>query len=125
MEKLGTVPDRMIAEKLGLAVNTVRRKRERSDLKLDRRGMPPEAVPLLGVLNDMQIAIKFGRSYETALRWRVSHGKKSVSMRKAWSEAEIKQLGTMPDVVLARILVRRPRDVKVKREALQIPAFKK
>lgn len=123
-KSLGVVPDKELAEKLGVSVSAVKRRRQERELKFERKGMPPEAKEVLGKIPDMEVALRFGRSYDTARNWRIAHQLPAVIIKRSWTSAEIAKLGTMPDTVLARELVRRPRAVTLKREQLGIPAYR-
>lgn len=121
LQKLGTVPDAVLAAELGLSESSIKRKRQQLEAPFERRGIPPQAAPLLGKVPDMQVALMFGRSYETARRWRIAAQLPPVVVSRPWQAQELAKLGTMPDKVLARELARRTRDVRGKRERLGIP----
>ena len=123
LKRLGTDSDAAIAADLGLSESAVQKKRRAYEGPCERRGMPEQAAQDLGKLTDMQVAQKYGRSYDTARQWRVSAGLPPVVVVRPWTAAELARLGTMPDKVLARDLARRTRCVRNKRKALGIPEY--
>lgn len=120
VKRLGVVPDKVLAAELGLSESAVKAQRRKYEAPHERRGMPPEAARDLGQLTDMAVALKYGRSYDTARAWRIKAGLPAVVHRKPWSRAEIARLGRLPDSDLARELGRRASHIKAKREALGI-----
>lgn len=123
LQKLGAVPDAVLAAELALSVSAVKQKRQQFEAPCERRGVPAAAVPLLGRVPDMQVALTFGRSYDTARRWRIAAGHPPVVVKRPWERQELAKLGTMPDAMLARELARRTRAVRDKRDRLGIPPF--
>lgn len=125
LQKLGVVPDAVLAAEMGLSLSAIKQKRQQHEAPCERRGMPAAAAPLLGKLPDMQVALMFGRSCETVSRWRLAAKLPAVTLRRPWQAQEIAKLGTMPDQVLARELARRTRVVRDKRRQQGIPPFAK
>lgn len=123
LKKLGAVPDAELAQELGISVSAVKKKRRAYERPCARRGMPNEALQDLGKLTDMEVALKYGRTYDTARAWRVKAGLPPVVVVRRWTAQEVAKLGTMPDSLLARELARRVRSVRAKREHLGIPQY--
>lgn len=124
VKRLGVDSDAALAAELGVSESAVKLQRQKRESIYERRGMPPEALRDLGQLTDMAVALKYGRSYDTARAWRIKAGLPAVVQYVRWSRAELAKLGTMPDGELARELGRRASHVKAKREALKIAPFK-
>lgn len=121
IKKLSLTPPAALAEQLQISTSTVLARRRAHEMRYERRGLPPEALAMLGKVPDMKVALRFGRSYDTARKWRTDAGLPPVIEWRAWTRQELALLGTMPDNMLARQIARRPRCVRLKREALGIP----
>ena len=74
--ELGIVPDIKIAEKLGIGVTHVRRRREELGIaRFSRKHeWTPEEIAVLGVLNDVQIEKKFGICHDVVRQKRLRLG---------------------------------------------------
>jgi hypothetical protein len=84
---------------------------------------------LLGKMSDRDVAGKTGRTYESVQARRYRLGIQCFpplrrSKIRPWTDREIKLLGTMNDVRLARRLRRKKHQVLFQRLALKIPPFK-
>lgn len=123
IKQLCVTPPATLARKLNISTSTVQARRRTHEMRYERRGMPPEAVAMLGKVPDMQVALRFGRSYDTARKWRKDAGLPPVIEWRAWTSKELALLGTMADNILARQIARRPRCVRLKRIALGIPQY--
>lgn len=122
-KKIGVVPDAQLAKELKVSKSAVQQRRKRRELKHERWGMPDAVKPLLGKLPDAQLAVQFGRSYDTVRRWRSAAGIPAVVVRRPWEPAHVALLGSAPDKIVARLVQRRTSAVTAKRESLNIPPF--
>lgn len=122
-KKIGVVPDKVLADELKVSVGAVKMHRQSRELRFERYGIPPEALPLLGKITDAEMARRFGRSDSTVRAWRYAHNIPAKTVPRPWLPKEIKLLGTMPDAEVARMVGRRSSHVKTKRERLKIPPY--
>lgn len=128
---LGTVPDSAVASKLGLAVGTVLKKRQKLGIPSSR---PPktlnwstEAIAMLGKFPDGKVAAIFGMNILSVRNKRIALGIRCYARKSKawhyWTKKEIALLGKMPDGDVALKTGINKASVAWKRGKLGIPSL--
>src|SRR5437867_11729642 len=128
VEKLGRVPDSVLAERTGHTIKEVAAERDARGINVNTgpRRWTARELKLLGTMADRDIGQLLRRS-----RWSVNRQRRLLKIPafkpkakfKYWSPEEIRLLGTMPDEELAVKLNRTVDSIKGERFALGIPIF--
>jgi len=130
---LGTIPDAALAGRIGLAVCTVLKKRQKLGIPASRPAKSlnwtPVVIAMLGKFPDCQIARIHGMDVRSVQKRRVSLGIRCYARKSKswhyWTKKEIALLGKMPDGDVAlRTGINKP-SVAWKRCKLKIPPFTK
>jgi hypothetical protein len=117
---LGTQPDKVLAQKFGRPVSTVRHRRWKKRIRV-KRDWRPEDDRILGMRNDREIALLLGRSL-TNVGWRRKKlGIPPKYKSRPWTPEEEALLGSKPDKELARAFGRTFQAVEARRCALGRP----
>ena len=62
----------------------------------------PEAIALLGIVSDVELAARLGIHFVTVAKVRYRHGIKPHQRQQKWSAEHVAMLGQMPDAEVAR-----------------------
>ena len=130
---LGTIPDATLASKIGLAINTVQRKRKSLGIPASRPAKSlnwtPAVIGILGKFPDGEIARIHGMSILSVYKKRVALGIRCYARKSKtwhyWTKKEIALLGKMPDADVALRTGINKASVAWKRCKLKIPSFTK
>ena len=100
LNKLGKLPDSVLARRTGRTIKEIVAERERRRIRLPTppRRWTAREIRLLGRFNDREVARRLRRSYEVVRRQRTNLGIPSLCplpKSKLWIHAEDKLLGTM------------------------------
>ena len=128
---LGKIPDSAVAEKIGLTVGTVLKKRQKLGIAASRPAKSlewsPAVIALLGNLPDREVARIFDMSPLSVYKKRLSLGiacyaRKSKSWHD-WTKKELALLGKMPDGDVAKKTGINKASVAWKRRKLNISSY--
>jgi hypothetical protein len=100
---LGTDTDPNVGAKLGIASDTVRKKRARLGIP-KYSPFTPEAIELMGKVSDESIAKKIGVHKAIVGQKRRELGIPSITKAREWTDEEISLLGKMSDLKLGEML---------------------
>lgn len=137
---IGSVPDREVAQLMGVSVYAVtgrkrdldRARRCENDLakqsKAANRTQAPRLYDMLGKDSDAAVAFGFGLTEKSVRVQRKKYcikpkKQKSPRIKRYLSPKEVALFGTMPDRVLAKRLELKPKAVACERERLGIAPF--
>ncbi len=128
---LGTIPDTHLSWKLGLAISTVFKKRQKLGIPASRPpktiDWTPDIIALLGKIPDGEIARIYGMNILSVQKKRVSRGIRCYARKSKtwhyWTKKEIALLGKMPDGDVALRTGINKASVFWKRCKLKIPPF--
>ena len=127
---MGIKPDKEAAAILGRSVRAVIHRRGKLGLppvRGPRQPRPndwkPAEIALLGVINDKELAQRFGRKLNALRKYRRKHGIGQPNpLFRPWTAREEKLLGNKPDREVAKLLGRTATAVAAHRKKLQILA---